>query len=203
MERVTYDAMEDGKIIACQVFIEKQFLLPDECDVLIAYFKQAAPSILTTGNGFFDGRVIWYPHVPTTHPARAIMRDAKTRTRQRIKECYGLGHDVYGDSIQLVCWPEGIGMAAHYDNRHPNRHEIHSTPWREYGAVVYLNDEYAGGELFIESANPTLFIKPQKGMLVVFGGGDGYFHGVQPAYGVTRYTMPCWFTTDITKAESD
>jgi hypothetical protein len=81
--------------------------------------------------------------------------------------------------------------------------EAHNTPWREYAGVIYLNDNFTGGELFISSANPPIVLKPAKGMLVVFGGGDGFLHGVLPAYGNTRYTMPCWFTQDHTKKENE
>ena len=94
-------------------------------------------------------------------------------------------------------------MPPHYDNRHPCKNEPHPTPWREYAGVIYLNDNYTDGELFLSSPDPHIVLRPEKGMLVVFGGGDGFMHGVRAPYGATRYTMPCWFTRDAAQEEKD
>lgn len=203
MEKYEYRALEKGLEIDCKIFVKKHFLPEDQCDELINYYKVATDDKKATDMGFFDDRVIWYSRVSDSCLPKEIMRQTKVNTINLIKECYGINHEIYGDSIQLVSWPEGLGMPQHYDNRHPNKNEQHTTPWREYAGVVYLNDDYDGGELVIGSANPPIILKPEKGMLVIFGGGDGYMHGVRPASKCMRYTMPCWFTSDITKMESE
>jgi len=204
MEAIEYTAIEEGVLINCRMFVEKNFLPEEHCNELIKYYNSAIDTTKATDiHTFFSDRLIWFTHVPDASPAKNIMRQTRINTIKLIKEFYQLEYPIYGDSIQLVSWPEGMGMPTHYDNRHPRRNEPHGTPWREYAGVIYLNDDYAGGELYISSANPNIVLKPEKGMLVVFGGGDGFMHGVQPPYGNTRYTMPCWFTRDITKNEVD
>ena len=203
METREFNPIENGLEERCQFFIKKKFLPANQCDQLIEYYQQFAEEKKAKGIGFFDDRVIWYSRVPESVPAKEIMRQSRINTIQLIKTFYGIRHEIYADSIQLVSWPEGLGMPPHYDNRHPNKNEPHTTPWREYAGVIYLNDNFSGGEFFINSANPMIMLKPEKGMLVVFGCGEGYMHGVCPAYGHTRYTMPCWFTSDVTKKESE
>lgn len=203
MQGYNYTAFEDGEKLDCSFFVQRNFLGASECDKLIAYFNNSPHKRNNESGGFFGGRIIWFTHIDDNPEVSNIMRVARYKVIDHIKEFHKLEHEVYGDSIQLVSWPEDLGMPAHYDNRHPNKHEPHPTPWRHYAGVIYLNDDYEGGELFISSAKPEIVIKPEKGMLVVFGGGTGYMHGVMPAYGNTRYTMPCWYTNDPTKAESD
>lgn len=203
MEKYEYKAFESGQEVQCKVFVKKQFLQENHCEELIRFYNQVTEDKKANNIGFFDYRVIWYTHIPEKELARTIMKETRIKTIELIKEWYELSHDIYGDSIQLVSWPEGLGMPLHYDNRHPNKNELHGTPWREYAGVIYLNDNYDGGELILGSVTPPILLKPERGMLVVFGGGDGYLHGVRPAFKNTRYTMPCWFTADATKAESD
>lgn len=203
MEKYEFHPIEKGLSEKCQFFVKKQFLPFEQCDEVIKYYQNVAEEKKAKGIGFFDDRLIWYTRVPDAEPTKEIMRQSRVNTIQLIKKFYHIQHEIYGDSIQLVSWPEGLGMQPHYDNRHPNKNEPHTTPWREYAGVIYLNDNYTGGEFYMNSANPPIMLKPEKGMLVVFGCGEGYSHGVCPAYGHTRYTMPCWFTSDVTKQESE
>lgn len=203
MEKYEFPTIENGLTLQCRFFVKKEFLPHDQCDELVKYYKDSTEDKKAKNMGFFADRVIWYTRIPDAAPVKEMMRQARVQTIKLIKEFYDVKHEIYGDSIQLVNWPEGLGMQPHYDNRHPNKNEIHTTPWREYAGVIYLNDDYSGGEWFISSVNPHIVIKPKKGMLVVFGCGDGFMHGVLPAYGNIRYTMPCWFTSDVTKKESE
>jgi hypothetical protein len=55
---------------------------------------------------------------------------------------------------------------------------------------VYLNDDYAGGELHF--INQGISFKPKAGDLVLFPGNFHYWYHVSPANG-SRYIMPVWF----------
>ena len=88
-------------------------------------------------------------------------------------------------------------MGAHFDNRFPDESLPHPSHWRSYSAVGYLNDDYDAGEIYIgDGKYNTITIKPLKGSLVIFGSGEGYFHGVNAPIGATRYTMPSWYSLD-------
>ena len=86
-------------------------------------------------------------------------------------------------SLCLNIWREGMSMAPHSD-------EVHGRyPTRNYASIIYLNDDYDGGELYIPELNFSQ--KPEKGMLMTFPGGR-YMHGVQEITKGIRYTNSCW-----------
>lgn len=57
-------------------------------------------------------------------------------------------------------------------------------------ALIYLNDDYEGGEIVFPKQNLT--IKPKSGMLIAFPGNPMYPHSVNPCYGNLRYTISLW-----------
>lgn len=56
--------------------------------------------------------------------------------------------------------------------------------------IVYLNDDFDGGELFFPDFK--FQIKPKPGMLVSFPGNTHYLHGVKETKGNTRYSCSLW-----------
>ena len=79
----------------------------------------------------------------------------------------------------------GDHMQAHVD-------EINDQPngsIREYAAVVYLNDNYLGGEL--SYVNLKIQLRPDAGSIVIFKTGPEYLHEVKTVLGDTsRYCLP-------------
>ena len=57
----------------------------------------------------------------------------------------------------------------------------------KYGLVLYLNDDYEGGEIFYPNAGIEL--KPQACSLVMHPAHEGYRHGVKKVSAGTRYSM--------------
>ena len=76
-------------------------------------------------------------------------------------------------------------MEAHVD-------EINDQPngaIREYAFVVYLNDDYEGGEL--SYLNLGIQIKPEAGSIMIFKTGPDYLHEVKTVLGDNaRYCLP-------------
>jgi hypothetical protein len=62
----------------------------------------------------------------------------------------------------------------------------------DYSSVLYLNDDYEGGELFFPEFDLT--IKPKLGDLVTFPTNSMYIHAVKEVKHGTRYTIALsWF----------
>ena len=60
---------------------------------------------------------------------------------------------------------------------------------REYALVIYLNDDYEGGEL--SYLNLGIKIKPDAGSLMIFKTGPDYLHEVKTVLGnKARYCLP-------------
>jgi hypothetical protein len=102
--------------------------------------------------------------------------------------------NVYCDSIDLIRWPIGYRQAPHYDACEQLEH-------REWGTVLYLNDDYQGGRTYY----PTLYrwIEPRAGTLVVHPGDKDFLHGVSEVTRAVRYTIAGFWTTNVKKALHD
>jgi len=75
---------------------------------------------------------------------------------------------------------EGVELKAHTDQ--------HTDPSIRYATIIYLNDNYNGGELFF--SDKDLELKPKPGSLVVFPGTDDFNHGVRHVEeGPIRYVL--------------
>lgn len=82
---------------------------------------------------------------------------------------------------------EGVQLLAHTDQ--------HTDPSIKHAAILYLNDDYANGELFFENVN--FEIKPKAGSLLIFPGNEEYKHGVRPVGpGPVRYVLVAFLKID-------
>jgi hypothetical protein len=89
-------------------------------------------------------------------------------------------------------WEVGGFATPHSDNSDfdgtPTSFEIN-----KYVGILYLNDNYEGGELYFTSNSdintPTLSISPAAGSYIVFPGGVENIHGVSEILSGVRYTM--------------
>ena len=77
-------------------------------------------------------------------------------------------------------------MNIHTDNQ--NNFDRH----RDYTSILYLNDDYSGGETFLPDHN--VICSAEKGKLLVFP--SSYPHGVNRIKNKCRYTLMTWFTED-------
>jgi hypothetical protein len=76
---------------------------------------------------------------------------------------------------------EGVPLAEHVDN--------HTDPSLVYAAVVYINDDYEGGEVYFSRFG--LSFKPKAGSLLIFPTSDEWSHGVaEVKAGPCRYVLP-------------
>jgi predicted 2-oxoglutarate/Fe(II)-dependent dioxygenase YbiX len=64
----------------------------------------------------------------------------------------------------------------------------------ECSSILYLNDDYEGGELYFEAFD--VLIKPKANQLVFFPSGSEFRHEVRPVLNGNRYTLASFYTTD-------
>jgi hypothetical protein len=151
---------------------------------------------LRVGSGMFTGRVLWMNRLDSYRhqKARALLPGLRGYANYVIRNAWGLLQGEIGDDgPQIVKWPEGSSMPVHADEHHLDRPgEHHGTPWREFAAVYYLNDNYEGGAIFFPEQDKE--VQPKGGDLVVFEGREP--HGVRPITKGDRYTLPMWFTRE-------
>jgi hypothetical protein len=79
---------------------------------------------------------------------------------------------------------EDTSLVSHFDQ--------YSDKLVEWAAVLYINDDYTGGELFFPKFD-NFSLKPAAGTLMIFPGTEQYEHGVHPVgKGPIRYVIPAF-----------
>jgi len=86
------------------------------------------------------------------------------------------------DSVNLLRYVKSGHLPAHQDQ---------GVSTRVLSSVIYLNDNYEGGE--IEFINSKVKIKPEAGSIIFFPSNFLYVHEVYPITNGTRYSMPHWY----------
>lgn len=108
-----------------------------------------------------------------------------------ISDKYKISQTIYPDSFKLCAWREGDSQSVHSDN---NKDEYAS--WRQYSSIIYLNDDYMGGEIFFPQSD-TL-IKPSAGSTIIFP--SELLHQVKRVGGLRKTLMSFW-SCDNTKVK--
>lgn len=69
--------------------------------------------------------------------------------------------------------------------------DYHKDNQRIMSSVLYLNDDFVGGET--EFVNFGVAVKPEAGMLVLFPANFAYAHVAKPLLSGTKYAVVSWF----------
>ena len=158
-----------------KVLVIDDFLSPEQCAWMVDYAK-SKPSTHLEDDPFWDNR-IWHdaPHPPDIKKKLSTIRDlisAEFRTKAAPPE----------SSWQIVRWQDGLCMPLHMDYGAKGEY-----PNREFASIIYLNDDYLGGQTYLKSGEVII---PKTGRLVIFRGGSKP-HGVRTVTG-DRFTCINW-----------
>ena len=93
--------------------------------------------------------------------------------------------------IQEPFWHEGYNLLKYSGGEEYKAHYDGGTGMaRAVSALVYLNNDYEGGEL--EFTHFGVKIKPQPGMLILFPSNFAYTHIAHPVTKGTKYALVTW-----------
>ena len=179
------------------IITRAQVLSHHQCRILIECFERNREACATReGDAFWSGRFIWQDALPA-HDVEAIriMQQARFLAQTLLNQIVLPTRPLYSDTAQLVRWQEGHELTPHADNVEPDGRP-NATPHRAFSSLIYLNDDYEGGETYFPGHSVRL--KPKTGALVLFGAGPQYVHGVSRVTCGLRYTYAGWFTFDKT-----
>lgn len=101
---------------------------------------------------------------------------------------------IYVERPQFVRWREKDELLPHADNIEQDGVTPNASPHRTYGGVVYLNDDFEGGQIYYPNLN--IQIQPRAGMVVIHPAGLKFTHGVRQMQKGTRYTISAFFSAD-------
>jgi predicted 2-oxoglutarate/Fe(II)-dependent dioxygenase YbiX len=103
---------------------------------------------------------------------------------------YAKKHDIpnlYHEFYNMLRYSGGQEYKAHADGS--------TEGGRSVSAIIYLNNDYEGGE--VEFVNYGVKIKPEPGMLLLFPSNYAYRHIAHPVTSGTKYALVTWMKDRI------
>ena len=186
-----------GKIDLNQWPLVIEDFLSQENLAIIKSFIDNNPSVwpnLSAGD-YWQGRSLYHNSI-INKAVKDIMLDSMNQITAKIEEHSGFTK-LYSDCLSMTRWPSGYELIPHADGEEPDN-SPHIFPWRLFGSVIYINDDYEGGEIYYPRLG--LSMKPKSGMLAIHPGTLDFLHGVRPVTSGVRYTIASFFTTNNSKA---
>jgi len=104
---------------------------------------------------------------------------------EKYKQFYNFDYDVNIDTeFGIKKYYVGQGLGSHADQYDGN------TKLR-YSMVLYLNDDYEGGELYFE--NHEIEVKPKAGSLAIFPSSEPFLHASKPLISGSKIMCPAFW----------
>jgi hypothetical protein len=142
----------------------KNFLSKETCDYLIEYYRNHLSQSYT------------YHFTSPMNILECEDSMVSESLKKVIEKCNSFSK-VCVDNAEIIRWLNGGHMPPHID------------VGDKYAAIVYLNDNYEGGELMIKDMK----IKPKAGELIIFENAE-MVHSVNTVVG-ERFTLSSWYKT--------
>lgn len=175
------------KIIYKSDIVEyKNFLTGEECEEIIKLFNENTS--LWQQSCFYKSDVIDPGSALQESSSKLITKEYLNSIIQRIKI---LGDEVSGKKLINLTFSGHRWHPGSFASKHSDNTELDGTPnaWRDnkYATLIYLNEDYEGGELVFDEHN--IQISPGKGSLMIFDPGFHNLHSVNEITNGIRYTI--------------
>ncbi|XP_034172904.2 prolyl 3-hydroxylase 2 isoform X1 [Osmia lignaria lignaria] len=143
-----------------------------------------------------------------------IFLETSEQARDHVERYFGLDRQLYFTYTHLVCrtaLPDSpmdrndLSHKVHGDNcllieKNTCVQESPAYVWRDHSAILYLNDDFQGGEFFFAtdqiSRDADNIVSPRCGRMVAFSAGGENLHGVRGVLRGKRCALALWFTQD-------
>lgn len=173
--------------------IQNNFITPEDSKWIIDVVSNIEPWESGYGSDFWDNRSLNAQKIYNDYDKQIgqYLFNLRSKIKSTIIKMYNLEDDIYPDLTQVIRWFPGMEQPPHADDMSnieeygPNRH-------RDFGAIIYLNDNYSGGHTYYPQYN--IEVKPEIGKLAVHPGDTNHFHGVTKIDKNIRYTIVSFWT---------
>lgn len=149
---------------------------------------------ITYNANYWDGRVATTPSIIKKDPEIiSTINNIVKRLKPKIDDFFKV--DASPTSPALVRWLPGNFQLPHADkelHEGADAGKPNDFPWYDIATIIYLNDDYDGGELYFP--NQDIQFKPKRGGAYFFPGDMNYIHGITEITSGIRYTCPFFWT---------
>ncbi|MBS0627105.1 MAG: 2OG-Fe(II) oxygenase [Verrucomicrobia bacterium] len=200
-----------------QIIIIEDFISTETADTLIEFYNSEKKDL----NQNSDNQLTL--HSSSNPYIQKIIFNISREILQIMKKSYELSHKIYQvDHFALYSRIAGNYCVYHSDNimfdcpiHGKDQSKLRTsckgncpgakfvpnhTPWREYTALLYLNDDFEGGEILFEDGPQNKLYKKiipiRSGMLVIAPNGKDFYHEVFPVRKGKRHSLIFWYTSD-------
>uniref|UniRef100_G1R4S8 procollagen-proline 3-dioxygenase n=2 Tax=Nomascus leucogenys TaxID=61853 RepID=G1R4S8_NOMLE len=143
-----------------------------------------------------------------------LFYDISEKARRIVESYFMLNSTLYFSYTHMVC---RTALSGQQDRRNDLSHPIHADnclldpeanecwkeppayTFRDYSALLYMNDDFEGGEFIfteMDAKTVTASIKPKCGRMISFSSGGENPHGVKAVTKGKRCAVALWFTLD-------
>lgn len=160
-----------------KIKVIKNFINPEDANILISEIEN--PSQINPYPEYYKNRN-GGTALPYNHRVMSILRKYAVAANIVQQDFFNTNKKVIITKSFGSGWLPGTSGNPHID-------AIELEPFIEYSSVIYLNDEYEGGEIYFPKQD--FIIKPEKYSAIFFPGNDyDYIHGVKEITAGKRYT---------------
>lgn len=160
-----------------RIHIEENFI--SEEDALVLIEEQKNPSEINPYPKYYEQRY-GGTAFPYNNRVMSILKKYGDISNKKHKELNGFVNDIYVFKAFGSVWALGQKGDLHIDAQDPE-------PFIEWSTIIYLNDEYTGGEIYFPNQNFSY--APKKFSAVFFpSAGSEYIHGVTTIKSGSRHT---------------
>lgn len=130
-------------------------------------------------------------HVPEIHSLEShaeilpVIKKYGQKFVEATKDLFNDDQDLFVTSFFFTKMGETTKLGKHRDNHDGGEHLF-------YSAVIYLNDDYEGGEIKFSDFDFTY--KPKANSIIIFR--SSFVHYVEPVVSGIRQAIPIWITLD-------
>lgn len=170
------------------VSVTENFLDQELFEVLSTFAKTTKVYDQNVNETVWNQRIVHATQVPELKDDGLKYIDL---VREKIKSTFEIEQEIYTDILCFNRWRIG-------DEQRPHADDANGFEWRKFGCVLYLNDNYDGGE--IHFSNQDITLKPKANTLAFFPGDEEFLHGVNPIKFGIRYTLSTFWTYDSSRS---
>jgi hypothetical protein len=137
-------------------------------------------------SGMFDTGMMVTPEDFTLYKISSVIKNVSDFAISSYCNIHMIDKPWLPNFFNIKKYTEGADMGPHVDSSDPTniKHPIIS-------GVIYLNDDYLGGDIVFPNQNVT--IKPKAGSLLLFPSSEPYVHHPHKIDGGVKYIVPLFW----------
>jgi hypothetical protein len=175
------------------VSISENFLDEEMFSTFNAFAQSTKMYDLIENDTFWNKKVV---HLNSVFFLSKVTKQYARLLRDKLISEFNIEHVMYFDLLCVTRWLENTGHDLHAPSE--NLDGTPSVlPWRDYGCILFLNDDFVGGD--IEFPKQNIRIKPKPNTLIIYPGDAEFVHKKHVISTGTRYIIDSFWTKDKSK----